>query len=85
MMRVIKTINSVLKNQFLHLPSEEMLRSNAAENFRKYKLPDFGWAVDGVHMVFAEKPRDIPPGIPPRSYINRKLRYFSNQKLKVLI
>ena len=74
MMRVIRAINTRIKDQFLHLPSEEMLRNNAESNLRKYKLPDFGWAIDGVHMVFAEKPRDIPNGIPPRSYINRKLR-----------
>ena len=75
LMKVVRAINVVLKDQFLHLPSEEMLVQNARENFRKYKLPDFGWAVDGVHMVFNEKPRHLPHGVPPRAYHNRKLRY----------
>ena len=75
LMKVVKAVNVVLKDQFLHLPSEEMLQRNAEENLRKYTLPGFGWAVDGVHMVFQEQPRNLPLGVPPRSYFNRKLKY----------
>ena len=73
MIRVVRAVNS-LKDDYIHFPSEEILRTNSAENFRKYSLPDFGWAVDGVHMIFEEKPREIPPGVQPRSFFNRKLR-----------
>ena len=74
MRKVVKAINT-LKDDYIFFPSEETLRWNAEENFRKYKLPNFGWAVDGVHMNFEEKPRQIPDGVPPRSFYNRKLRY----------
>ena len=71
---VVKAINTTLKDEFLHFPSEAMLQRNAEENFRKYKLPNFGWAVDGVHMPFEEKPRNIPAEIPAKDFHNRKLR-----------
>ena len=67
-----------LKDDFLHFPSDEMLRTNAQEYERKYKLPGFGWSIDGVHMVFGEKPREIPDGIPPKDFHNRKSRYFKH-------
>ena len=78
MRKVVRAINLTLKDDYLHMPSEEMLRQNAEENFRKYKLPNFGYAVDGVHMVFKEKPRQIPLGMPPKDFFNRKSRseYF---------
>ena len=73
--KVVETINNTLKDDYLHFPSEEILASNGQENFIKYKLPNFPWAIDGVHMGFDEKPRKIPPEIPPKDFHNRKLRY----------
>ena len=72
--RVVRAINSSLKDDFLHMPSEEMLRSNSEEYLEKYHLPGFGYAVDGVHMVFEQKPRNIPLGYSPKDFCNRKSR-----------
>ena len=74
--KIVRAINLFCKDSYLHFPSEEMLRSNSQEYEDKKKLPGFGWSIDGVHMIFGEKPRDIPDGIPPINFHNRKLRYI---------
>ena len=71
--RVVRAINT-LKDMFIFMPSEAMLQANAAEALRRFHLPNFGYAIDGVHMVFEEKPRKIPEGVPPRHFRNRKSR-----------
>ena len=76
MKKVVRIINRELKDEFLHLPDQAMLQANAAANQEKYHLPNFGYAVDGVHMVFEEMPRDIPIGRNAREFHNRKSRYF---------
>ena len=57
MNRVVTAINSELKEEFLRFPTDLELERNAQENFEKYKLPDFGYGVDGCHFIFQEKPR----------------------------
>ena len=73
LMKVVRAINT-LKDHFIYMPTEAMLQSNEQENLRKYKLPGFGYAVDGVHMIFEEKPRKIPDGVAPRLFFYRKSR-----------
>ena len=70
----MRLINTLLKDEFLHFPSEATIRRNIEENLEKYKLPNFGWTVDCVPMIFEEKPRKIPPGVAPKDFHNRKLR-----------
>ena len=60
---VVEVINRELKDEFLRFPSNQELRDNADRNFEKYKLPDFGYTVDGCHFLFKEKPRGLPEGI----------------------
>ena len=72
--RVVKAINRNLKEEFLQMPSEAMLRANAAENLEKYSLPNFGYAIDGMHVPFESSPRSLPLGRNPREFFNRKSR-----------
>ena len=55
-----KAVIAVLKADYLHLPTMEMLRKNDQYIRNKYNLPGFGWGVDGVLFPFEEKPRRIP-------------------------
>ena len=48
----VHAVNCELKNQYLCFPDSATLRQNAATNMDKYKLPDFTYAVDGVHFCF---------------------------------
>ena len=57
MHRVVGAINSELKPEFLKFPTDQEIEQNAQENLQKYKLPDFGYGVDGCHFIFQEKPR----------------------------
>ena len=67
MHHVVEVINRELKDEFLKFPTNQELRDIADRNFEKYKLPYFGYAVDGCHFVFKEKPRGLPQG---RIFIN---------------
>ena len=76
--RVVKAINRNLKRDFLYMPTEEMIRANAHENFQKYHLPNFGYSVDGMHVPFENMPRGLPLGRNPREFFNRKSRLTSS-------
>ena len=62
MHHVVRIINTELKDEFLKFPTSQQLRENAESNFQKYHLPSFGYAVDGCHFYFKEKPRGLPDG-----------------------
>ena len=57
MHRVVSAIDGQLKDEFLKFPSDTQIERNAQDNLEKYKLPDFGYGVDGCHFIFQEKPR----------------------------
>ena len=77
--RVVKTINRELKAEFLQFPDEAELQRNAAENFEKYHLANFGYAVDGVHMIFEEAPRGLPPGRNVREGLTEEVGIFQKK------
>jgi hypothetical protein len=54
------------------MPSLQQQQENMNAVLLKYKLPNVIGAVDGCHFPFLEKPRKIPNGRDPRSFINRK-------------
>ena len=73
-----KVVNIVLKPQYLHLPTINQLRRNDHHFRQKWKLPGFGYGIDGVLIPFEEKPRNLPPNRNPQSFFSRKLRYAIN-------
>ena len=77
MLRVVMAINRNLKEEYLRMPTEAQLQANAAANVEKYGLPNFGYAVDGMHAFFEDMPRGIPLGRNPREFFNRKSRVDS--------
>ena len=87
MHRVVDAINVELKDEFLRFPTTQELRENADRNFEKYHLPNFGFAVDGCHFVFKEKPRGLPDGnfllivLKLYNFLNKK--YFSLHSLQL--
>ena len=48
---------------------------------RKYKLPNVIAGVDGCHLPFMERPRDIPGGRDHVAFINRKEFYSLNGQI----
>ena len=62
MHHVVGVINRELKEEFLRFPTNQELRDISERNLEKYKLPHFGYAVDGCHFLFKEKPRGLPEG-----------------------
>lgn len=54
------------------------LRRNDHHFRQKWKLPGFGYGIDGVLIPFEEKPRNLPPNRNPQSFFSRKLRYAIN-------
>ena len=63
---------------YLHLPPQEQLRRSERFGREKYKLPGFGYGVDGVHIVFEENPRRIPRNRIAQQFFNRKMKYSIN-------
>jgi hypothetical protein len=47
----------------------------------KYKLPGFGYGVDGVLIVFEEKPRNIPENRFAQQFFSRKMKYAINAQV----
>ena len=45
---------------------------------KKYHLPDFAFAIDGVHIFFDDKPCGIPQDRIAQAFFGRKLRYAVN-------
>ena len=54
MLRVVMAINRNLKEEYLRMPTEAQLQANAAANVEKYGLPNFGYAVDGMHVFLTK-------------------------------
>ena len=79
--RVVGAINAEFKEEFLKFPTTDKLRELADENFEKYHLPDFAFAVDGCHFIFEDKPRGLPPGRDTDQFMNRKNRPSLNVQL----
>ena len=51
---------TVMKDEYIHLPSTQMLRKNDQYIREKYNLAGFGYGVDGVFFPFEKKPRNLP-------------------------
>jgi hypothetical protein len=60
-----------IRGRFLHMPNLHQQEENKNAVLLKYKLPNVIRGVDGCNFPFVEKPRRIPAGRNPRSYINR--------------
>ena len=81
MHRLARAINVVLKADYLHLPSLRKLQQNERYLRRKYHLPGFGFAVDGVFLNFQERPKKIPRNRVGQQFFSRKFRYAINAQV----
>ena len=73
-----EAVNKVIKPQVLHLPDLETMYRTSQKLLKKYNLPDFAFAIDGVYIFFDDKPRGIPQDRITQAFFGRKLRYAVN-------
>ena len=75
-----KAVITILKPEYLHLPTLQQLIQNEAYFRENYLLPGFGCAVDGVFFNFKTKPRKLPAGANPQNFFSRKkLNILTNE------
>jgi hypothetical protein len=68
----------LLKDQFIHMPTDQEMEETATRLETKFKLPRFAFGIDGVVMIFDGAPRKIPAGTVKQDYWHRKMRYAIN-------
>ena len=78
--KTVRAINT-LKGEEVFIPNDRTLRANSEEALEKYKLPGFGFGIDGVHMIFEDLPHAIPNGRSKREFRNRKSSYSLNTQI----
>ena len=66
------------KEEFVYLPSAAEMRNTATEMEERFELPDFGLAIDGIHMRLAGAPQGIPHHHCKQHYWCRKQFYSIN-------
>ena len=75
-MVVFRFLDAILdervRGQFLYMPTQEQQRENISTVYESYKLRNVIGGVDGCHIPFLEKPRQIPVGKTAKDFINRK-------------
>ena len=82
--RCIKRVTKAIltfKAQVIKMPTIQQLQSTAQNMENRYRLPNFGWAIDGCHVLFEEKPRDLPNGVNPQDFWCRKQNYSINTQI----
>ena len=67
--------------QFLHMPNHFERVQNMTEVYDKYGLHNIIVAVDGCHIPFLERPRNLPVGRNHVSFKNRKGFYSINAQI----
>jgi len=80
----IRRVTTGLCNQketFIHMPTTAQMEATSARMFRKYKLPNFAFAVDGCHMRLEDAPRGLPPGKNQQAFWCRKQFYSINTQV----
>ena len=71
----------VLKRDFIRMPTDEEAAATARRLEDRFHLPGFAFGVDGVAMLYEDKPRVIPPGTVAQDYWNRKMTYAINVQI----
>ena len=60
-----------IRERFLHMPTQDQQAENMRDVFNKYGMHNIIGAVDGCHIPFLERPRNLPPGRNHVTFINR--------------
>ena len=80
-----RLVNALLEPQvrerFLHLPTARERAINMRTVFDKYGLHNIIAGVDGCHIPFRDRPRNLPEGRSHISFINRKGVYSLNAQI----
>ena len=78
-------VNALLQPQvrerFLHLPTARERAINMRTVYNKYGLHNVIAGVDGCHIPFLDRPRNLPEGRSHISFINRKGIYSLNAQI----
>ena len=74
-------LDPAIRTRFLHLPTRAQQERNMQAVLQKYNLPDVIAGVDGCHIPFLERPRNIPGGRDHVAFINRKGFYSLNAQI----
>ena len=74
-------LDPTIRTRFLHLPTQQQQLQNMQECYAKYKLPNIIGGIDGCHIPFLERPRQIPGGRDHVAFINRKGMYSINAQI----
>ena len=74
-------VSPEIREQFLHMPNHFERVQNMTEVYDKYGLHNVIGAVDGCHIPFLERPRNLPVGRNHVSFINRKGLYSINAQI----
>ena len=74
-------LDPTIRTRFLHLPTQQQQLQNMQECYAKYKLPNITGGIDGCHIPFLERPRQIPGGRDHVAFINRKGMYSINAQI----
>jgi len=69
------------KDNFIRMPTDEEAAATARRLEDRFHLPGFAFGVDGVVMLYEDKPRLIPRGRVPQDYWNRKMVYAMNVQI----
>ena len=70
-----------IRERFLHMPTQDQQAVNMRDVFNKYGMHNIIGAVDGCHIPFLERPRNLPPGRNHVTFINRKGSYSINAQI----
>ena len=74
-------LDPAIRSRFLHLPTRAQQELNMQAVLQKYNLPNVIAGVDGCHIPFLERPRNIPGGRDHVAFINRKGFYSLNAQI----
>lgn len=77
---VTQTLDALvqLKPRYIRFGSQQETQASADFIRDRFRLPMFPYAIDGCHVNFKEKPRDVPGELNPVDFFNRKGRYSMN-------
>ncbi len=75
--RVTRAI-TVLKPEYIRMPTDRECAATAQRLLNRYKLPGFAFGVDCTIVKFEDAPRVIPPNTVTQDFWNRKMTYAIN-------
>ena len=73
-----------LKEDYIKMPSREMLEDTARRMLQKYHIRDLGFGVDGMMVYFDGAPKNLPAGFRAQHFWSRKEKYALNVQVETI-